>query len=198
MDRLTLAAYDAAAAEFARDWHEQPAPDDLYGLLKRYFGLGPTADIGCGGGREVAWLATQGFAAFGYDPSFGLLAEARRRYPGLAFRSAALPELAGIPDDAFANVLCETVLMHLPSEAVAPAVARLMAILRPGGTLYVSWRVTRGTDQRDPRGRLYAAFDATLVTSTLAHAVILLDEEALSASSGQTVHRVIVRKPAAS
>jgi len=195
MDRLTLAAYDAAAADFARDWHEQPAPEDIYGLLKRYFSPGPTADIGCGSGREVAWLATQGFAAFGYDPSFGLLVEARRRYPGLAFRSAALPELAGIPDGAFANVLCETVLMHLPPDAVAPAAARLMAILRPGGTLYLSWRVTRGADQRDPQGRLYAAFAAGRVTAALAGATILLDEEAISVSSGRAVHRIIARKP---
>lgn len=195
MDRLTLAAYDIAAADFARDWHEQPAPADLYGLLKRHFVPGPTADIGCGSGREVAWLATQGFAAFGYDPSFGLLVEARRRYPGLAFRSGALPELTGIPDAVFANVLCETVLMHLPSDAVGPAVARLMAILRPGGTLYVSWRVTRGADQRDPQGRLYAAFDATLVTDALAGgATILVDEEAISQSSGKAIHRILARK----
>lgn len=194
MDHLTLAAYDAAAADYARDWHDQPAPEDLYGLIKRHFVPGPTADIGCGSGREVAWLATQGFAVFGYDPSFGLLVEARRRYPGLSFRSGALPELTGIPDGIFANVLCETVLMHLPSHSVAPAVARMMAILRPGGMLCVSWRVTRGADQRDPQGRLYAAFDATLVTNALAGATILLDEDAISQSSGKPVHRTVARK----
>jgi len=196
MDRLTLAAYDAAAADYARDWHDQPAPEDLYALLGRYFGPGPTADIGCGGGREVAWLTTQGFAAFGYDPSFALLTEARRRYPGLAFRSAALPELAGITDGAFANVMCETVLMHLPPDAIAPAVTRLVAILRPGGMLYLGWRVTAGVDRRDPRGRLYAAFEARLVTDALAAAgaTILHDEDAISASSGSAVHRIIARR----
>ena len=84
--------------------------------------------------------------------------------------------------------------MHLPSHTVAPAVARLMAILRPGGTLCVAWRVTRGADQRDPQGRLYAAFDASLVTNALAGATILLDEEAISLSSGKPVHRIVARK----
>ncbi len=198
MDHLTLAAYDAAAAEFARDWHDQPAPEDMYGLLKRHFSPGPTADIGCGAGRDVAWLAVNGFAAVGYDPSPALLTHARTRYPGLAFRSGALPALAGIPDATYANVLCETVLMHLPRDAVPPSVARLMAILRPGGTLYMSWRVIGAADQRDNQGRLYSAFDKALVAAALAGATILLDEETVSASSGKAIHRIIARKePAA-
>ncbi len=196
MDGKTLAAYDVAAADFAADWHAQPAPDDLHALIRRYFGPGPTADIGCGSGREVAWLNANGFPAVGYDPSAGLLAQARTRYPQLTFAPAALPELAGIADASFANVLCETVLMHLPRDAIAPSAARLTAILRPGGTLYLSWRVTRGADQRDPQGRLYAAFDAGLVTSALAGAAILLDEETASASSGKLIHRIVARKDA--
>ena len=35
MDRQTIAAYDATAADFARDWHDQPAPVDLQALLTR-------------------------------------------------------------------------------------------------------------------------------------------------------------------
>jgi SAM-dependent methyltransferase len=195
MDQPTVAAYDKAAADFAADWHAQPAPDDLHSLVKRFFRPGRTADIGCGSGREVAWLNASGFPAAGFDPSEGLLAQARARYPGLSFAAAALPELAGIPDASFDNVLCETVLMHLPSDAVAPSVRRLAAILRPGGCLYLSWRVTAGSDQRDAQGRLYAAFAPGLVIDVLAGAAILLDAQATSASSGKTIHRVIARKP---
>ncbi|HLH89299.1 MAG TPA: class I SAM-dependent methyltransferase [Xanthobacteraceae bacterium] len=196
MDRSTLAAYDTAAADFARDWSEQPAPVDLHAVVQRFFVPGSTADIGCGSGREVAWLAANGFAVTGFDPSEGLLREARARHPGLPFRQAALPELAGIADASFANVLCETVIMHLPHAAIAPSVARLVTILRPGGVLYLSWRVTRGADQRDGQGRLYAAFPAALVIDALAGATILLDEESISASSGKTIHRLVARKAA--
>jgi SAM-dependent methyltransferase len=196
MDRPTLDAYDSAAADFARDWSEQPAPVDLHGLVQRFFVSGPTADIGCGSGREVAWLAANGFAATGFDPSEGLLREARSRYPGLRFKPAALPELVGIANGSFANALCETVIMHLPHAAIAPSVARLVAILQPGGILYLSWRVTRGADQRDGQGRLYAAFPASLVTDALTGATILLDEETISVSSGKAIHRVIARKAA--
>ena len=94
MDRKTLAAYDSDAAAFAKDWHDQPAPVDLHEVVERFFVRGGnSADIGCGCGREVAWLNANGFSAAGFDASEGLLAEARRRYPGLKFAHAELPEL---------------------------------------------------------------------------------------------------------
>jgi SAM-dependent methyltransferase len=195
MDHATLAAYDTDAAAFAKDWHEQPPPDDLHAIIRRFFQRGLTADIGCGSGREVAWLDANGYPAIGYDASEGLLEQARRRYPGLRFDAAALPELAGIADRSCGNVLCETVIMHLAPGAIAPSVRRLLAILKPGGTLYVSWRVTDGADLRDKHGRLYAAFDKALVLGQLAEAAILLDEAVVSASSGKQIHRIVASKP---
>jgi SAM-dependent methyltransferase len=194
MDHATLAAYDAGAAAFAQDWHDQPPPEDLHAIIRRFFRPGLTADIGCGSGREVAWLAANGFPAVGYDASEGLLAQARERYPALRFDAAALPDLAGIADRSFDNVLCETVLMHLAHEAIAPSVRRMLAILKPGGVLYVSWRVTDGADLRDPHGRLYAAFDKALVLGQLAGTTLLLDEAVVSASSGKLIHRIVVSK----
>jgi SAM-dependent methyltransferase len=196
MDPATLRAYDSGAAAFAQDWHEQPPPTDLHDIVRRFFRPGVTADIGCGSGRDVAWLSANGFPAVGYDPSAGLLAQARARYPDLAFHSAALQALGSIADASFTNVLCETVIMHLPPEDVAPSVRRLLAILAPGGVLYLSWRVTRGADLRDGHGRLYGAFDADIVRGVLGGAEVLLDEEALSKSSGKVIHRLIVRKAA--
>ncbi|TWB20899.1 methyltransferase family protein [Nitrospirillum amazonense] len=199
MDQQTLAAYDTAAGAYAEDWHGQPPPSDLHELIRRYFAPGrPTVDIGCGSGREVAWLVANGYPAVGYDASEGLLAQARARYPGQDFHAATLPDLAGLPDHGYANVLCETVIMHLDAGLVAPAVRRLASLVRPGGTLYLSWRVTRGADARDGAGRLYAAFDSRLVREALAidalaGAALLLDEEATSASSGKTIHRLVAR-----
>jgi SAM-dependent methyltransferase len=195
MDRTTLAAYNDAATAFAEDWHAQPPPADLHALVRHYFRPALTADIGCGSGREVAWLAANGFPAIGYDASEGLLFEARARYPQHRFEAAALPELAPIADASFDNVLCETVIMHLARAAIGLALQRMMAILRPGGVLYVSWRVTDGADQRDAHGRLYAAFDSALVSDALTGAAILLNAEAVSASSGKRIHRIVARKP---
>ena len=195
MDRDTLAAYDNDAAAYAKDWHEQPAPVDLQDIVARFFIKGgSTADIGCGSGREVAWLNANGYPATGYDASDGLLAEARSRYPQLKFAHAELPELKGVESGAFDNVLCETVIMHLDRAQIAPSVRRMLDIVKSGGVFYLSWRVTEEADQRDQHGRLYAAFDAALVRSELSAAATLLDEEVISTSSGKKLHRIVVKK----
>ncbi len=197
MDRATLGAYDRDAAAFAQDWHTQPPPSDLHDVVRRFFTPGPTADIGCGSGRDAAWLDANGFPTRGFDASEGLLAEARRRHPNIAFSYAVLPELDGIDEGSFANVLCETVIMHLEPQAVTPAVTRLLAILVPGGTLYLSWRVTEGADRRDEHGRLYAAFDPNHVLRALTGAEMLLDEQVGSVSSGKLIRRIVARRPRA-
>ena len=195
MDHATLAAYDTDAAAFAKDWHEQPAPVDLQEIVARFFIRGgATADIGCGSGREVAWLSANGFPAAGFDASEGLLAEARARYPDLNFAWAELPVLRGIAANTYDNVLCETVIMHLDRSRIASAVRRLLDVVKPGGIFYLSWRVTEDADQRDKHHRLYAAFGAELVLAELAAATFLLDEEVVSASSGKKIHRLMVRK----
>jgi SAM-dependent methyltransferase len=197
MDEETIAAYDAAAAQYASDWLGQPPPDDLHDIVLRYFRRGPTVDIGCGCGREVAWLAGQGFDACGYDASEGLLRQARRLYPDLSFGVAVLPGLAGLASAEYENVLCETVVMHLHPDVVEAATRSLVRLLRPSGTLYLSWRVTDDASMRDKAGRLYAAFDKGRIESALDHGeTVLLDEAKESLSSGKKVHRLVVRKAA--
>src|SRR4029078_8166996 len=155
-----------------------------------YFHPGRTADVGCGSGREVAFLAANGFDAVGYDASDALLEQARLRYPRLRFATAALPELKGVPDAGFDNVLCETVIMHLRRPQILDAVRRLFAVLKPGGILYLSWRVpVCVADQRDPHGRLYAAFESALILEAIDGLVARLNNsEPLSASSGKKIH----------
>ena len=195
MDRQTLAAYDLDAAAFAKDWLGQPAPVDLQEVVERFFVRGGTsADIGCGCGREVAWLHANGFSAVGFD-AFAKACSTRRAgdTPSFKFAQAELPELRGV--GTFDNVLCETVIMHLDRKQIAASVRRLLDIVKPSGILYLSWRVTEGADQRDAQGRLYAAFDAALVLAELKGTTVLLDEEAVSASSGKKIHRLVVKKP---
>jgi SAM-dependent methyltransferase len=196
MDPETLGVYDAGAEKFAKDWHAQPAPTDLHALVKRFFHPGGrTADVGCGSGREVAFLAAGGYDAIGYDASDALLEQARLRYPRLSFATAVLPDLVGVPDAAFDNVLCETVIMHLRRPQILDAVRRLLAILKANGILYLSWRVTDGADQRDDHGRLYAAFESALIREAVdGSAEVLLDDEPVSASSGKKIHRIVARK----
>ena len=198
MDAQTLGAYERDAAAYADEWHAQPTDGELREAVCAHFRPGPTADIGCGAGRDTAWLVEAGFEAVGYDASPALLAEARRRHPGIPFEQASLPDLVGVGDGAFQNVLCETVVMHLPPDELVASVQRIAAVLVPGGTLYLTWRVTQGAPRRDEHGRLYAGFDAQVIRDALGRCTVLVDEEVTSESSGRTIHRLIARTPWAS
>jgi SAM-dependent methyltransferase len=195
MDTETLAAYDKQAASYARDWLEQDAPSDMYALLKQYFTLGLTADIGCGAGRDTAWLAANGFQTIGVDVSQGLLDEARAAYPGITFQQGSLPVLDSLQLGSYQNVLGETVIMHLEPASIGEAVSSLIALLVPGGTLYLSWRVTEQASQRDKSGRLYSSFDRQLVTVAASGLCdVIFEEDVISASSGKRTQRLIFRK----
>ena len=194
MDDQTVSAYDRAARFFAGEWHLQPAPTDMYDLLTEFFLPGSTADIGCGSGRDTAWLCNNGFAATGYDASVGLLAQARLSHPAIRFEHASLPGLEMIGVEHFTNVLCETVIMHLPLEEIVQSVRRLLEILDPGGTIYLSWRVGDKERSRDDAGRLYSRFSPSLVREALSPARVVYEETVESESSHRTIHRVIARK----
>jgi SAM-dependent methyltransferase len=193
MDDATLSAYDRAAKTFADEWAAQPPPTDLQAVVRQFFLPGTTADVGCGSGRDAAWLNANGYPTRGFDASEGLLAEARTRYPNIHFAKAILPDLDGIAEGSFTNILCETVIMHLEPETIIAAVARLLAILVPGGVLYLSWRV-EPADRRDQHGRLYAAFEPDRVLGALTATEVLLDEQVGSVSSGRLIRRIVARK----
>jgi SAM-dependent methyltransferase len=155
MDSATVGVYDADAREIAARLR-LVAADDLLAVLRGLFHPGaPTADVGCGSGRDVAWLLQHGYPTVGYDASTGMLREAQAAYPGIDVRQESLPDLAGIPDAAYANVLCSAVLMHLPREDLITAALNLARILRPEGRLYLTYRASRAASEREEDGRLF-------------------------------------------
>lgn len=185
MDRRTIETYDARAAEYAATQRGK-TPAALYRLIERVFVPGaPTADIGCGSGRDTAWLVARGFPATGYDASPGMLAEARAAYPGLDLRLSALPDLAEIPDGAFTNVLCSAVLMHLPAESIEGALAALCRIVAPGGRLLITYRASRTGHPREPDGRLYTPLAAEALAAACARHGLQVWQQTAEADGGR-------------
>jgi len=192
MDKTTLDVYESDAPAFVQRWLAEEEPVDVYALFRQFFRRGLTADIGSGSGRDAAWLTANGFPAVGYDLSEGLLAQARTRFPHIEFKKAALPELSQVPTRYFDNVVCETVLMHLPRAEIAPAVARMLEILKPGGVIYMSFRITEDADHREKDGRLFTAYVGDHVRRTLAGQTILFDET-VERRPGVVLQRLIAR-----
>lgn len=79
MDAQTLLVYESRAAEFCARYRATE-PRALYGLIEGFFLRGaPTADVGCGSGRDVAWLSRNGFPCVGYDGSPAMIAKRATR-----------------------------------------------------------------------------------------------------------------------
>ena len=176
MDDRTLEAYNACAASFA-GYMRVMAPNRVHALALRGFHPGaPTADIGCGCGRDTAWLLANGFPTVGYDASPAMLEEACNAFPHLDLRVAALPALDTVPDAAFDNLLCNAVLMHLPADQLARAAASFARVLRSGGRIVVSVRRSRELAEREGDGRLFTPIDRNTLEALLADAGITLLE----------------------
>jgi SAM-dependent methyltransferase len=193
VDKKTVETYAQKANEFSQEWLEQPAPSDIYDLVEKYFiKNGKTIDVGCGNGRDTNWLNSNGFPAIGVDVSENLLMEARRLFPLVDFAKGVLPQLEDV-QDTFSNVFCETVIMHLPSTEIGVAVQRIKSLSDKNGVVYLSWRVTEKEDFRDPKGRLYSAFEPKFVLNYFEEDEVLYFEDKISKSSGKRVCRLIAK-----
>lgn len=135
--------------------------------LRRYFAMTFPAgarvmDVGAGVGRDVSNLVSDGYQAWGVEPSEPLRRFAVVRFPhiGDRLRAGALPdEMPSLADlgGPFDGVLCSAVLQHLPRTQLFDAVFALKGLLKERGRILASVPVGRPglVDSRDERGRLF-------------------------------------------
>jgi phage repressor protein C with HTH and peptisase S24 domain/SAM-dependent methyltransferase len=174
MDTATVNVYDEHAAEFASRYAHADVTA-LHGLLLRYLVPGSRVlEIGCGSGRDAAFLAENGFAVTATDPSPAMLATARAAVPALALEShskqhyppavrfveTAFPLPAGEPPpgEGFDAVIALAVAMHIPDLELFEFAFQVRGLLRAGGTFILSASTGRpGLDAtgRDGQGRLF-------------------------------------------
>jgi SAM-dependent methyltransferase len=139
------ATYDRVAGEYARRIAGELAhkPLDrrlLEQLARRLRGRGPIGDLGCGPGHVAAYLHGCGAEVVGIDLSPGMVAEARRLYPGLSFATGNLLAL-DVSDGAWAGAAAFYSLIHLPRDEVAMALGEVRRVLQPGGLLLAAFHI---------------------------------------------------------
>lgn len=119
MDRETVAYYDRNSGKCASRY-ESADMSHLDHLLLRHLpeNGGRVLEVGCGSGREAAFLHGSGHDVYGVDASRAMIAEALRRHPELSGRlsceAVPLPEGSPLLPESFDAVVAVAVLMHVP------------------------------------------------------------------------------------
>lgn len=201
MDTPTINAYDAHAAAFA-DRYASADVSSFHRLLLAH--VPPRCrllEIGCGGGRDAVFLASNGFRVVATDASAAMLDAFRQSaprddlfvvgYPDSSSRYAPtlqvarasfpLPADHALLSDRFDAVVAMAVVMHLPDSDLFEFAYQVRQMLAPGGTLVLSASEGRvvDADSRDGQGRLFRerpAAELVLLFERLGFRLILRDE----------------------
>jgi SAM-dependent methyltransferase len=149
--RAVAADYDRIADEYARHVYAELAgkPFDRK-LLDRFatlVGGGRVCDVGCGPGHVARYLHERGCDVFGIDLSPRMVQLATKLNPGVEFRVGDLRSLQ-LPNGSLAGIVTFYSLIHLRADQLAPALAELRRVLRPGGRLLLA--IHQGDEPRRP------------------------------------------------
>jgi SAM-dependent methyltransferase len=180
INQRMAAAYDQVAAEFARQ--NAVVPDHFLEVGPRFLAqAGPGAtilDLGCGAGRDLAWLSAQGADVVGADLSLGMLIQARRHGVGRLLRldMRALP----FPSGTFGGIWCSASLLHLPKCDALRALTEMHRVAVTGGPLMLT--VQEGDSEGwepapyGPVERFFARYRSDEIAVRLAEAGFVVTE----------------------
>jgi len=138
-DESVQRTYDVVADAYAEHYGDELShkPFDTW-LLDRIAAeaTGPVADVGTGPGQIAAHLAAQGADVTGIDSSAGMIAEAKVRYPAVAFETGDFRRLLR-PRTAsgWSAITAWYALVHLTESELPAAIGALGATLAHGGIL---------------------------------------------------------------
>jgi SAM-dependent methyltransferase len=110
---------------------EEPVVREILAALP----VGVALDAACGTGRHAAQLAELGHRVIGVDATPEMLAVARAKVPEGDFREGDLRALP-LADESVDVAVCAIAVSHVPE--LAPVLAELARVLRPGGHLVLS------------------------------------------------------------
>ena len=149
-DRQTLEFYATEAPAY----HAKSTSGincDLPGFLSLLRSGARVLELGCGAGRDAAYMEAQGFLV---DPTDGVaemaeLAAARLERPVPVMR---FDELAVV--ESYDAIYSSYALLHVPRAALANVLRRVWSTLKPGGWHMATFK-SGGVEGRDDLGRYF-------------------------------------------
>jgi len=110
---------------------------------------GVVVDAGCGTGRVARYLTDAGLDVLGIDVAPGMIHEARRAHPDIAFDIAELTSLPCEPASV-AAIACWYSIITTPPGALDAVWSELDRVLAPGGVVLVAFQCGAGEQIHRP------------------------------------------------
>lgn len=163
MDKPTVSYYDDNASQVSRKYESADMSHIAHLFLRHLPDKGSKIlDLGCGSGRDAAFLLESGYNLRGVDASANMIEEALKEHPELAGRlsveAVPLPEGSALLKETFQAVVAMAMLMHVPEQDLFQTAFQIKRMLGGGGIAFLSVSTGRmGVDAggRDGNGRLF-------------------------------------------
>jgi superfamily II DNA or RNA helicase/SAM-dependent methyltransferase/SOS-response transcriptional repressor LexA len=132
-------------------------------FLSKLPGKATILDAGCGSGRDAKAFHDRGHIVHAFDAS-AELADLASRHCGFAVATRTFSEVSDI--EAYDGIWCCASLLHVPAPDMPMILGRLWRALRPGGCIYLSFKV--GAGERLHGGRRFTDADDGILRGWLA------------------------------
>lgn len=149
-DDPTLRFYADNAAVYA-EHATTPTGQQLDAFLGLVPAGGKILELGCGNGRDAAYMLSRGFDVDATDGMPELAAEAERRL-GRPVRILRFEQLAVIA--SYDGIWACASLLHAPASSLVEILGRIYRALRPGGIFTASFKAGNG-EGHDDLGRYF-------------------------------------------
>ena len=146
--RPTIRYYQQYAEELAQRYERADVADLHRRLLDTFSSGSKLLEVGCGSGREAAFLCAQGFEVVGIDPAPAMIDRALSLHPeleGRLFQGDLPDELPStlLEAEHYSGIYAVASLMHLLKEQLHPTFEILHRLLKQDGRLLFSVPLSR-------------------------------------------------------
>ncbi len=143
----TVKSYDKVAARYTVRTRREGDRAFCEEILNRTLDALPPdpriIDLGCGDGRDVAYLATKGADVVGIDFSGEMIKLARSAYPDLTFLKMDMRNTV-FPDESFHCAWASASIIHIPRSQLPSLEREIYRILEPNGIFAFSFKLGEG------------------------------------------------------
>lgn len=139
-------SYDRVAEEYAKRFYNEldSKPFDrkmLDWFIEKVDGVGTICDLGCGSGHIANYLHNRDLEVCGIDLSSGMVEQAQKLNPNIAFQQGDMLSLDDFADNSFGGIAAFYSIIHIPRLLVVNALREMNRVLRSKGLLLLTFHI---------------------------------------------------------